>query len=126
NMANPEREDEPVERNLAALVDCRKQIADRGLAIAFLFEQFLLVLLFQPKDVGRLFHPFLFEEEFDLFFAQSLDIEGTARCEQFEVLDLLIGASKLTGAAGASSLLGGRRFLAHHIGVQVTWAFLRK
>ena len=46
--------------------------------------------------------------------------------KQFQVLDLLEGTGELAGAAGASALLAGRGFLAHHVGMQRARAFLRK
>src|SRR6202035_1170099 len=46
--------------------------------------------------------------------------------EQFQVLDLLVGTGELAGAAGARALLAGGGFLAHHVGMQRTRAFLRE
>src|SRR4051812_41927721 len=42
------------------------------------------------------------------------------------MLYLLVRASELAGAAGAGALFAGGGFLAHHVGVQRTWALLRK
>ena len=42
------------------------------------------------------------------------------------MLDLLVGTGEFAGAAGASALLAGRGFLAHHIGVQRARTFFRK
>src|ERR1019366_4129155 len=78
------------------------------------------------EDVGWLPHPFLLEEEFDLLFAQALDVEGAARAEQLQVLDLLIGAGELAGAARARALLAGGGFLAHHFCMQVAGTFRRE
>ena len=78
------------------------------------------------EDVGRLLHPFFLEEQLDLLLAQAFDVEGAARAEQLQVLDLLERAGKLAGAAGAGALLAGRGLLAHHVGVQIARAFLGK
>ena len=80
----------------------------------------------QREDIGRLLHPSLLEEEFDLLLAEAVDVEGAARGEQFQVLDLLVGTGELAGAAGASALLAGGGLLAHHVGVQRARTFLRK
>src|SRR6266446_2489731 len=42
------------------------------------------------------------------------------------MLDLLVGAGELAGAAGASALLACRGLLAHHLGMKRTRASLRK
>src|SRR5713101_7172705 len=42
------------------------------------------------------------------------------------MLDLLVGTGELAGAAGASALLTGCGFLAHHVGVQRARTFRRK
>src|ERR1700737_2517353 len=126
-MAHAEREDEALKRNPPPLLDGGEQIAYRRLAVAFnLLEPDLDVARRQREDIGRLFHPSLLEKEFDLLLAQPFDVEGAARGEQFQVLDLLVGTGKLAGAAGASALLAGCGFLAHHIGMQRARTFLRK
>src|SRR5881392_307875 len=61
-----------------------------------------------------------------MLLAEPFDIEGAARGEQFQVLDLLVRTGELAGAAGASAFLASRGFLAHHIGVQRARTFLRK
>ncbi len=81
-------------------------------------EPDLVVARGQREDIGRLFHPSLLEKEFDLLFAQPVDIEGAARGKQFQVLDPLVGTGELAGAAGAGALLAGCGLLAHHVGVQ--------
>ena len=126
DVADAECVDETVERYFAPLIDGREQIAHRGLAVALFLQQFALVLLLQREDVGRFPHPFLLEEEFDLLFAQPLDVEGAARGEQLEMLDLLIRAGELAGAARACALLAGGGFLAHDVGVQIARAFGRE
>src|SRR5205814_5416625 len=78
------------------------------------------------EDIGGLLHPFLLEEEFDLLFAEAVDVEGATRGEQLQVLDLLVGTGELAGAAGARPLFPGRGLLAHHIGVQRARALLRE
>src|ERR1700674_2999066 len=42
------------------------------------------------------------------------------------MLDLLVGTGELAGAAGASALLAGGGFLAHHLGMQRARTFRRK
>src|SRR5438105_13706006 len=126
-MAHAEREDEALERDLTPPPDRIEQIAHRGLAVTFDFlELDLVVALFQREDIGGLLHPFLLEEEFDLLFAEAVDVEGATRGEQLQVLDLLVGTGELAGAAGARPLFPGRGLLAHHIGVQRARALLRE
>ncbi len=72
------------------------------------------------------FEPALLIEELDLFFAEPVDVEGAAGDEMLEVLDGLIGAGEFAAAARDGAFLACRRFLAHHVGVQMTRAFLRK
>src|SRR5262245_55631372 len=114
-MTDAKRIDEPVERYPAPRLDRVEQIAHRGFAETFLLEQVASVLLLQCKDVARFFDPFFLEEQFDLFLAQTFDIEGTARHEQRQMLNLLIRAGEFAGAAGAGTFLAGRGFLAHHL-----------
>ena len=45
----------------------------------------------EREDVGRLLDPALLEEQLDLLLAQPLDVEGAARDEMPQVLDLLNG-----------------------------------
>src|SRR5207248_6686632 len=126
-MAHAEREDEALERNFTPPPDRLEQVAHRGLAVAFDFlELDLVVARFQREDIGGLLHPFLLEEEFDLLFAEAVDVEGATRGEQLQVLDLLVGTGELAGAAGARPLFPGRGLLAHHIGVQRARALLRE
>src|ERR1035437_10400234 len=126
-MAHAECEDEALKRNPAPLLDGGEQIAHRSLAVALdLFQLELCVTRFQRENIGRLFHPFLLEKEFDLLLAQPLDVESAARGEQLQVLDLLVRTGELAAAAGAGALLAGGGLLAHDIGVQRAWTFLRK
>src|SRR5581483_2322846 len=126
-MTDAERIDEAIERDPAALLDRREEIADRGLAVAFLFfEADRLVALLQREDVGRFAHPAFVEEQFDLLFAEPLDVEGAARCEQFQMLDLLVRTGEFAGAAQPRAFLPGRSGLAHDFGVQRARALFRK
>src|ERR1700676_2953354 len=126
-MAHAERVDETLQRNPPPLLDRRKQVAHRRFAVAFdLLELELEVALWQCEDIGRLLHPSLLEEECDLLLAEPLDVEGAARGEQFQMLDLLIGTGELAGAAGARALLAGRGLLAHDVGMQRARTLLRK
>src|SRR5712671_6861738 len=127
DMAHAERIDEALERNLAPPPDRFEQVAHRGLAVAFDFlEPEFRVARFQRKNIGRLLHPAVLEKELDLFFSEAIDVEGAARGEQLEMLDLLVGTGELAGAAGAGALLAGRGLLAHHLGMQRARASLRK
>src|SRR5712672_2981399 len=108
DMAHAERIDEPLQRDPASTFDRREQIAHRSFAVALdLLQLELVVALLQRKDVGRLFHPSLVEKVLKLFFAEPVDVEGTARDEQFQVLDLLERTGELAGAAGAGAFLAG-------------------
>src|SRR6202790_1797828 len=127
DLPDPERKDKTLERNLAPPPDRLEQVAHRGLAVAFdLLQLEFYVARFQREDVGRLLHPAVFEKEFDLLFAETIDVEGAARGEQFQVLDLLVGAGEFAAAAGARALLPGRGLLAHHPAAQRTRTFLRE
>src|ERR1700704_4133793 len=100
-MAHAERIDKPFQRNLTPPPDRLEQVAYRGLAVAFdLLQPEFYVACFQRKNIGRLFDPSVLEKELDLFFAEAIDIEGAARGEQFQVLDLLVRTGELAGAAG--------------------------
>src|ERR1700731_2478706 len=126
-MAHAERVDKALQRNPPPLLDRCKQVAHRRLTVAFdLLELELEVALWQREDIGRLLHPSLLEEECDLLLAEPFDVERAAGGEQLQMLDLLIGAGELTGAAGARALLAGRGLLAHDVGVQRARTFLRK
>jgi hypothetical protein len=82
DMADAERIDETVERDLPPRANGGKQVAHRRLAVAFLFLQsdFPIALL-QRKNIGRLLEPFVLEKQLDLLFAQPVDIEGAPRHE---------------------------------------------
>src|SRR5581483_2719069 len=127
HMPDAERVDEAVERDLTAIADRCEQIAHRGLAEAFfVLELDLLVARFQGENLRGLLHPALLEEELDLLLAEPVDVEGAARDEELQVLDLLERAGEFAGAAGTSAFLAGRRSFAHDVGVQVARAFLRE
>src|ERR1700677_3109737 len=127
DLAHAERIDEALQCDVAAAFDRGKQIANRRFAIAFeLFELDPGIARRQREDIRRLLHPALFEKQLDLLFTETVDIEGAARGEQLEVLDLLVGAGEFAGAAGAGALLAGGGFLAHHVGAQRARTFLRK
>src|SRR5262249_19701268 len=70
--------------------------------------------------------PFLVEEILKLLLAETIDVEGAARHEQLQVLDLLERTGELAGAARPRALLARRRLLAHHVGVQRARALLRE
>src|SRR3979409_790828 len=107
-MAHAEREDEAFKRNLTPPPDRLEKVAHRGVAVAFdLLQIELRVACFQREDIGRLFHPSFLEKEFDLLLAQSVDVEGTAGGEQFQVLDLLVRTGEIAGAAAGGGPLAG-------------------
>ena len=99
HVPDAERVDEPLQRDLTPRFDRSEQIAHRGLAVTLLLlELDLAIALGQFENVGRLLDPPAFEKEFDLLFAESLDVESAARHEMLQVLHFLIGTSKFTGA----------------------------
>src|SRR6185503_2675096 len=127
DMPNAERVDETVERDLAPRIDGVEQVLDRGLAVTFdLFELELVVARLQREDVAGLLHPALVEEELDLLLAEPVYIEGAARHEQHEMLDLLERTGELAGAAGAGALLAGLRLFAHDVSLEPARALLRE
>src|SRR5580692_10149634 len=126
-MAHAERIDETFQRYLPSFLDCGKEIPHGGFAVTFdLLKLELGVAFLQRENIARLLDPSFLEEELDLLLAEPLDIEGTARGEQSQVLDLLEGTGELAAAAGARALLAGRGLLAHHVGVQRARTLLRK
>src|SRR5712691_5882850 len=97
-MAHAERVDEPFERDVAPRLDRAEQVAHRQFAETFdLLQLDFRVARFEREDVGRLLDPTLLEEQFDLLLAEPLYIEGAARDEMLEVLDLLIRTGELAG-----------------------------
>src|SRR5712691_3652267 len=126
-MAYAECVDKALKRNLSALADSGEQIAHRGLAEAFfVFEFDFLVALFECENISRLPHPALFEKQFDLLFAEAVDVESAARGKELQMFDFLERASELAAAAGSRAFLAGRGRLAHDIGMQRARAFCRK
>src|SRR4051812_36317794 len=111
-MAQSQCIDETFERNISAYRNRRKQISHGGFPKTFhLIELDLDVAHFEREDICWLLDPAVREKQRDLLFAQSLDIEGTARDEMPEVLDLLIGACELAGAArNCTGFAGSGRF----------------
>src|SRR5438105_12273551 len=125
-MAHAERIDETLQRNVAAALDRGKEIAHRGFTVALdLLQLQPGVALLQREDVGGLLHPTLVEEVLKLLLAEPVDIEGAARYEQFQMLDLLERTGELARTAGARTFLAGCRFLTHDVGVQRARAFFR-
>ena len=71
DMADAERINEALQRDLAARRDGGEQVAHRGLAKAFdLFEMDFLVALLQRENIRRLPDPLLLVEQLDLLLAQ--------------------------------------------------------
>ena len=113
DVADAERVNEPLKRDLAPRVDGVEQIAHRGCAKAFdLFEADFFSRLLQRKfpvarfkreNICRLIDPALLVEKFDLLFAQSVDVEGAAGDEVLEVPYYLKGTCKLASTVGAST-----------------------
>src|SRR5262249_1865181 len=127
DMADAQRIDETLERDLAARGDRTEQVGHGGFAIALdLLELDPLVAFFEHEDVGRLLDPALLEEEHDLLLAEPVDVEGAPRHEVPQVLDLLERTGELAGAMGAHALLAAGDRLAHHLGLERTRARGRK
>src|SRR4030088_3123207 len=126
-MAHAERIGETFERYLAPSRDGLEQIAHRDFGkTLLLLELDGGVAGFEGEDVGRLLDPALLEEQRDLLLAQALDIEGAARHEVAQMLDLLMRARELAAEAGARALLAPGDRLAHHRGLERTRAGLGK
>src|SRR5947199_8902864 len=90
HVPHAEREEETLERNLAACRDRGEEIAHRDLAKALdLLEPDRDVSFRERKKIGRLLDPALFEEQRDLLLAESLDVERAAGHEMPQMLDLL-------------------------------------
>ena len=115
DMTDAKRVDEAFERDLAAGGNRREKIAYGKFAVAFaLLQPDGVVARLEGEDVGGFLQPTLRREQLDLLFAQALDVEGAARNEMLEVLDLLKRAGELAGAARDRALLPARNRLAHH------------
>src|SRR6185437_2678495 len=127
DMAHAERIDETLQRNLPSRLDRIEQVTHRGFAVTLdLLQLQPGVALLQRENIGRLPHPAFVEEILQLLFAEAVDVERTARREQLQVLDPLVGTGELARATGARALLAGRGLLAHHVGVQRARALLRE
>src|SRR5262249_2790516 len=118
---------EALERDLATRRDRAEQVSDRRLAVALdLLEPDPVVARFEREDVGRLLDPALLEEEHELLLAEPVDVEGAARHEMPQMLDLLERTGKLAGAVGAHALLAAGDRFAHHLGLERARACGRK
>src|ERR1700710_2417582 len=105
-MADAERIDEKLQRNIAPRLDRAVEIADRDFTVALdLLEIDPLVALLEREDVGRLPDPFVFVEQLDLLLAEPFDVEGAARHEMPQVFLALKRAGEFAGAMGARALL---------------------
>src|SRR5947209_19613609 len=107
-MANTKRIDEAVERRLPARFDRGEEIAHRGFAIAFAFDELCRgfgVALGKRENVGCRAHEALGKEHLDLLVAEPLDIESVARAEMFQPLDRLRFADEAAGAAANDILV---------------------
>src|SRR5262245_63134166 len=91
-----------------------------------LLELDLRVFLLELENVGRLLDPALLEEQRDLLLAQPLDVEGAAGDEMLQMLDLLVRAGELAGAARDHPLPAGRRGVPHDRSMQRARAAARK
>src|SRR5208282_5622480 len=105
-MADAERIDEALERNLPARCDRVEQVPHRDGAEPFpLLQADLGVAALQREDVGGLLDEPLLEEQRDLLFPEPFDVEGATRHDVAQVLDLLVRAGELAAAAGDRALL---------------------
>src|SRR5690606_40416 len=101
--ANTEREDQTLERDGAADLYARDEIADAGFAVTLLRPkrvQFFGVAG-EAEDVGGFPDPAAFVEGGQLLLAQALDVEGASRDEMLQPLDDLGVADQPAGAAAA-------------------------
>ena len=117
DMADAERENQPVERDGAPRLDSREEVAHGKIAEPFLlFELDAAVALRKREDVGRLLDPAALEEQLDLLVAQAFDVEGEARGKMLQALHHLGAADEAAGAAAHHVLLAGARIdLAHRV-----------
>ena len=127
DMANAERINKALQRNVAPRLDGVEQIAHRDFAEAFdVLKMDFLVALLQRENVGRFPDPFLFVKQLDLLFAEPVDIEGATGDEVLEMPDRLIRTGKFAGAVNARALGAAGDDLAHYVGVQRAWALARE
>ncbi len=92
-MADPEAEDQPVERDGPLVADRAEQVLGGSgapaLAVAQLGQVAGAVPVLQREDVGGLANPAVGEEGLGLLRPQPLDVEGGARDEMLQLLDRL-------------------------------------
>ena len=121
DMADAERIDETLERDLAPRFDRVEQVADRDSPKPSLLLQldFVLRAARVKMSAGSWIQP-CSKNSVDLLLAQPLDVERTARDEMLQVLGLLVRAGELAGAAGDHALPTGRGGVTHHRGVERT------
>src|SRR5690349_12482561 len=120
-LADAERVDEPLERNLTAGLDRGQQFAHRDFAEALLCFELGLFRL-ELKDLRGLANPVLVVEELNLLLAEAFDVEGQPRNEMPQMLGLLKRAGELSRAARARALFARGGDLANDLGVQRTRA----
>src|SRR5207302_6092584 len=96
DLRDPERIDEAVERDPAALVDRADQLLRAEFAPAFARDDHLGL---QPEDVARRADEAIFPELGDVLRPQPLDVEAVARDEMLQPLDRLRRANEPAGAA---------------------------
>src|SRR5579872_6512194 len=105
--ANPQRVDEPLQRNLPSRLDRARQVPRRDFAPALAACDLRLARR-QSEDVGGTVQPALLVELADGLFAQSFDIEGGSRHEVDQPFDPLGLADQPAGTAAHS--LAGRTY----------------
>src|SRR3546814_8916501 len=95
DLANPERVDEAVERDIAPRLDRSQEFRHRLLAPAFALLD-LLPPVAQPEDVGRSGNQPVGEEGLNVLGAQPLDVEGIAADEMPQAFQRLRRADQPT------------------------------
>src|SRR6202011_2465595 len=117
--------DESFQRHSPSRLYGRKQLTNRDLAEAFMrLEPDLIVARLEREDVGGLFHHTLLEKQRGLLFAQPLDVKGMSRDEVPQVLNTLMGAGKLPGAAGDRAFFSRSGPVPHDVSLERTRAHL--
>ena len=97
DLADAEGVDQPVQRNSASVVDRRHQVVDRLLAPAFALRKFCRTVV-QSENICRRGNQPILQKGNDMPGAETLDIEGVARHEVLQPLDILGRADQATGA----------------------------
>ena len=110
DVADAEREDQPVEGDVPALGDGAEEVAGGLLAPAVAGAEVGPVAGLEGEDVGGLADPALGEEGLRGLRAEALDVEGAAADEVLELLHRLRRADQAAGAV-VHRLAG----LAHHV-----------